>query len=269
MVAKVVLTGLAGLLLLASCAFVADDEACCTRTAELEAQSDRRPAQLERFPSPLGSLALASPAAASLPAPSRWTHHTLPGKKSTRYAYEWLDHRPTMRAQAVSSASMLRYALRAEAAALGHIKFSWKVPKLIAGADLTQRDAHDSPVRVALAFDGDRALFSAKDAMLSELAHAVGGEPLPYATLIYVWCSQCERGALLKSPRTDRIREMVLESGPDKLGQWQDYRRDIRADFELAFGEAPGALLSVGLMTDTDNTGESTSAWYGPISLTQ
>ena len=50
-----------------------------------------------------------------------------------------------------------------------------------------------------------------------------------------------------------------------RLGRWLDYRRDVRADFEQAFGEAPGALTAVGLMTDADNTRGRTRAWYGPM----
>jgi hypothetical protein len=32
-------------------------------------------------------------------------------------------------------------------------------------------------------------------------------------------------------------------------------RRDLVAHCRVAFGEAPGRLLAVGVMTDTDNTG--------------
>ena len=209
------------------------------------------------------SLNLSSPAV-----PSPWKHHKLPGKQATLYAFAPIDKRLALSATAVSSASMLRQAVHAEPGALQKIKFSWKVPALIPGADLTQRETHDSPVRVALSFAGDRAKFSLKNAMLSELVEVLTGEPLPYATLMYVWCNDCTQGSVLVNPRTDRIREIVLESGPDRLGQWQDYERDIRTDFERAFGEAPGALVHVGLMTDTDNSRTSTTAWYGPISLT-
>jgi Protein of unknown function (DUF3047) len=59
----------------------------------------------------------------------------------------------------------------------------------------------------------------------------------------------------------------VLESGPEHLGRWLDYERDIKADFEKAFGEAPGALVGIGIMTDTDNTRGQAQAWYGPVSL--
>lgn len=101
--------------------------------------------------------------------------------------------------------------------------------------------------------------------MLSELAHALTGEPMPYATLMYVWCNRRAAGEVIVNPRTDRIRKLVLESGPRKLDRWLDYERDVRADFERVFGEAPGALLAVGIMTDTDNTRSQTVAWYGPI----
>ena len=201
--------------------------------------------------------------------PALWKHYKLPGKKPTVYAFAPIDHRLALSATAVASASMLRQAVHTAPEALRNIKFSWKVPALIGSADLTQRETHDSPVRIALAFEGDRAKFSMNNAMLSELAHVMTGEPLPYATLMYVWCNHCARGGVIINPRTDRIREIVLESGPERLGQWQDYERDIRADFERAFGEAPGALVNVAVMTDTDNTRESATAWYGPISLTR
>lgn len=201
--------------------------------------------------------------------PLVWSHYALPGKQPTQYAYDWLDGRHTLMAKAVSSASMLRQSVRIEPARLGHLNFSWKVPKLIPGADLAKRETHDSPVRVVLVFEGDRSGFSTKNAMLSELARAVTGEELPYATLMYVWCNACTPDSVITNPRTDRIREIVMESGPGQLGNWLDYQRDIRADYQRAFGELPGALLDVGMMTDTDNTKQTTVAWYGPIFLTE
>jgi hypothetical protein len=105
--------------------------------------------------------------------------------------------------------------------------------------------------------------------MLSELAQTLTGEPMPYATLMYVWCNTRAPGSVIINPRTDRIRKLVVESGAGRLNQWLDYRRDIAADFEAAFGEPPGALLGVGIMTDTDNTRSETQAWYGPVTLTK
>ncbi len=197
--------------------------------------------------------------------PAAWQHQEFPGKRASHYRYTRSDGRDAMLVRAASSASMLRQVTRVEPTELSQLRFSWKVPALIESADLSVRDQADSPVRIVLAFEGDRSKFSAKDAMLSELAHALTGEPMPYATLMYVWCNQAQSGTVITSPRTSRIRKLVMESGPGKLSQWLDYERDIRADFVKAFGEPPGALLAIGIMTDSDNTQSTTQAWYGPV----
>jgi hypothetical protein len=147
------------------------------------------------------------------------------------------------------------------------IRFSWKVAALLDKADLEDSTRSDSPVRIVLTFDGDRSRLSARDLMLSDLARSLTGEDMPYATLMYVWSNQLPVGTVVSSRRTDRIRKMVIESGPAGLNRWLDYDRDVRADFERAFGEAPGRLMAVGIMTDSDNTGGSVRAWYGPLSL--
>lgn len=196
-----------------------------------------------------------------------WHHYEFPGKRATHYEFTSKDMRNVVAVNAASSASLLRQNVRIEPAQLAHLKFSWQVPELIANADLGARDLADSPVRIVLAFEGDRSRFSAKNAMLSELSHALTGEPMPYATLMYVWCNTRAPGSVITSPRTDRIRKIVVESGAKNLNQWLDYERDIRKDYEKAFGEAPGALVAIGIMSDSDNTGTTTRAWYGPVQL--
>lgn len=219
----------------------------------------------ESGPGALDQSAWAAKSRAAVAPGSPWRHHRLPGKAATLFEYAYKDGRDTLAAKAVSSASMLHRKLRIPPAELGHVQFSWKVPELIAAADTASREADDSPVRVILAFEGDRKSFSAKNAMLSELSLALTGEKLPYATLMYVWCNKRAPGTVITSARTDRIRTIVVESGPKKLDRWLDYERNIRADFERAFGEAPGALVGVAIMTDSDNTKTTVRAWYGPV----
>ena len=72
---------------------------------------------------------------------------------------------------------------------------------------------------------------------------------------------------MIENPRTDRIRKIVVESGSERLNQWLMYERNIRLDYENAFGEPPGALIGVGLMTESDNTQSQVQAWYGAIQL--
>ena len=196
-----------------------------------------------------------------------WLAFNFPGKTPTDYTPEHKGGRDAMRADAVSSASMLRRTVRIMPQDLGQVKFSWQVPELIEQADLATREKSDSPVRLVLAFEGDRSRFSAKDSMLSELSHALTGEPMPYATLMYVWSNKLPVGTVVKSGRTDRIRKLVVESGSKNLNAWLDYERDVAADFELVFGERPGALVGIGLMTDSDNTRTTAQAWYGRVTL--
>ncbi len=196
-----------------------------------------------------------------------WRHYVLPGKAATLYTLDRLDGRAALMAKAGTSASMMRSDVNIPAFQLDEVSFSWQVPQLIETADLAERDADDSPVRVVLVFEGDKKKFSAKNAMLSELAQVLTGEPLPYATLMYVWCNKRPSGSVVVNPRTDRIRSIVVESGKKNLRQWRDYKRKIHSDFEKAFGEAPGKLLSVAVMTDSDNTKTQISAAYGGVNF--
>ena len=197
----------------------------------------------------------------------QWETVKIPGKVATEYSLVRVNNRSKLKANAQASASMLRQDLHIEPERLNALSFSWQIQKLIADADMSQRETEDSPVRLVLAFDGDRSQFSAKNAMLSELSHALTGRPMPYATLMYVWCNQRPVNSVIHNPRTDRIRKIVIESGPQRVNQFISYERNIRADYEKAFGEPPGALIGIAIMTDTDNTRSHAQAWYGPISL--
>jgi hypothetical protein len=192
---------------------------------------------------------------------------SLPTKKVTRYQTVQRAGRKAIFAQANHSASLYRYTLEPDHSKASKLRFSWKAQQLIEQADMAVRESEDSVVRVILSFEGDRSKFSARNRMLSELSLALTGEELPYATLMYVWCNKRNLGEVIINPRTDRIRKIVIESGRANLGQWLDYERDIRADYLRAFGEEPGALMGIALMTDTDNTQSQAAAWYGPITV--
>ena len=196
-----------------------------------------------------------------------WHELPLPGKIATRYTPMSEQGRQVVHAQSDASASMLRRTVRVDPNSLGAVKFSWLVAELIESADLTDRHADDSPVRLILAFDGDHGRLSLRNRLMFDLAHAVSGEVPPYATLMYVWDNRAPTESIIHSGRTDRIRNIVLESGTGNLGVWRHYERDVAADFRRTFGEEPGPLIAVGLMTDSDNTRSRASAWYGEVRL--
>lgn len=196
---------------------------------------------------------------------ARWHTQRLPGKRETLYDAIAEEGRPVVRARADRSASLVRHRLRIEPAALGRLRFSWRVPALIAGADMRDRESSDSPARLVLAFEGDAQRLGERERLLFDLAETLGGERPPYATLMYVWDAHAPIDTVLVSGRSSRVRKIVVESGAEQLGRWRAHERDIAADFLRAYGEAPGALVGVALMTDTDNTAGRAQASYGPV----
>lgn len=200
---------------------------------------------------------------------SGWAFFQLPGKAFAPFEPVSRLGRPALQVQADRSVSMLRQRFEPGLPAVDVLQFSWKVDALPDGADLKDASATDAPVRILLAFDGDRSRWDARAHRLSELSRLLTGEPLPYATLSYVWSREDAPESVLHNPRTDRIRKLVVDSGVAHLGQWRDHRRDVRADFIRAFGEPPGPLVAVAVMTDTDNTASRLQAWYGALRLRQ
>lgn len=198
-----------------------------------------------------------------------WSSVLLPGKRATRYQHVQEDGRSVILAQSQSSASMYRQRISVAADQLGTLAFSWRVPALMPQADLSDRDSADSPARIVLAFDGDHRRLSAKNRTLFELAETLTGEAPPYATLMYVWDGHSALESVLPGGRTDRVRKIVVDSGPRQLNAWRRHHRDIARDFERAFGEPPGRLIGVALMTDSDNTSSAAQAAYGELTLTR
>jgi hypothetical protein len=202
------------------------------------------------------------------PAPaSQWRYMPLPGKRLVGFEPVEVGGRPALRVQSRQSVSILRQRFEPALPRVGQLAFAWKASALPTNADVSEADRDDSAVRIVLAFDGDRSRLSPRTHRLSEMSRLLTGEELPYATLMYVWSPTHPPGTILHNPRTDRIRKLVVESGPAQLGRWRDYQRDVQADFMQAFGEAPGPLTAVALMSDTDNTASRLDAWFGALRL--
>ena len=60
---------------------------------------------------------------------------------------------------------------------------------------------------------------------------------------------------------------IVVRSGTRHLNQWMSERRNVLEDYRKAFGKEPPVIIGVAVMTDTDNTGETATAYYGDIAM--
>jgi hypothetical protein len=188
-------------------------------------------------------------------------------KKQTQYGLVTKENRTVLHARAEGASSGLMQHVRADPLQQPWLEWQWKISQLVNTADNTQRATEDSPVRIILGFDGDKDNLPFADQILFETAKLVTGYDFPYATLMYIWENKAPVGTVIRSTHSSRIRMMVAEQGPQGVGKWRNFTRNIVEDYEKAFGEKPGKLIGVGVLTDTDNTGETVEAWYGDIRL--
>jgi hypothetical protein len=183
----------------------------------------------------------------------------------TNYRIVDLDGERVLYADANVSASGLLQPLTLVAADYPVLHWRWKVPKLIADADNSSRNADDSPVRIIVAFDGDKSKFDFEDSALAQTVKLFSGREMPYATIQYIWENKLPKETVIDHAKTSRAKMLVVESGPERLGQWLSFQRNVKQDYERLFGEPPGPIIFVGVMSDSNATGAHISAYYGDI----
>jgi hypothetical protein len=188
-------------------------------------------------------------------------------KKATEYSLVRDGGRTVIRASANASASGLSQDVRVDPREFPLLRWRWKVPELIARADNTQRYTEDAPVRLIVTFQGDASKWSFGDRLFASQMKALTGYDMPYATLMYIWENRAPVGTVIANQHTSRVKMIVAESGKARLGEWREEVRNVHEDYKRAFGEEPAMTRSVGIMTDTDNTGERVLAYYGDISF--
>jgi len=148
------------------------------------------------------------------------------------------------------------------------IRWRWKVDELIPTADVGDADLDDAVARVLVSMGDNGKKLSFRDLLFREQANLIAGVDFPHSTLTYVWDPKHPVGTVLNIKETSRVRYLVIESGPERLGQWIEYDRDFQADFKMVFdGESSGQVTSVGVTTDANNTYSKAEAWYGDITL--
>jgi Protein of unknown function (DUF3047) len=207
-----------------------------------------------------------SAAQAGGPLPPGWAPLKLSSlKRQTEYKLVQDQGIVVLDAKADAAASGLLDVVDFDLKSTPVMQWRWKISNLIEGADNTNAAKEDSPVRIVLGFEGDKSKLGFRDRTASSLAKAGSGRELPYAQINYIWSNTKPVGTIIENPHTKRVQMIVAATGPAGVGKWIVLKRNVYDDFKRAFGEEPGRLTEVGVLTDTDNTGESVEAWYGDI----
>ena len=209
---------------------------------------------------------LFSAAASAGGLPEGWKiYRLLRFKPLTAYELVKDDGTQVVHAKADSSASGLEQHVSVDLRDYPVAEWRWKVPKLIAGADNTVPSQADAPARVIFIFEGGRDRLPASEVMNYDLAKALTGNPLPYATLMYIWEPDRNEGDIITHYNTTRVKMVVAGNSSRDLSRWHDARVNVLEDYRRAFGEEPPRVKTVGIMSDSDNTGSNIEAFFGDI----
>jgi len=176
---------------------------------------------------------------------SGWEDKVFKGK--TVYTLVPENGKTVLQAQSKKAASGLVRKMTIDLKKYPLLRWSWKVQAPLKGEDVTVKKGDDFVARVYVAFP--RTFFWRTRA------------------INYVWSARMPKGSSAPSPYTGNVMIMATESGSDKAGTWVSEERNVLDDYRQLFGEEPPAVGGVAVMTDTDNTGEEATAWYGDITM--
>lgn len=149
------------------------------------------------------------------------------------------------------------------------LQWRWKVDRILDKADMDEKMADDHSARVYVFFDVPLDSLSLADRTKIKLARSISGVDVPTAALCYVWDNKHRVGYTAWSPFTQRLRKVVLQSGPSGIGQWRNETRDVAADFKEAFGFDAPAVTGISVGNDTDNTDDRVTSWFGDASFSK
>ena len=211
------------------------------------------------------------PFAASGSAPAApWHVVGLPGQKKpfTRFSVVDVDGKRALRVDADESYGNLVYLLPPEQKPQ-RLAWRWRVDQLNTASDLRTREGDDTTLKVCTLWDEALEQVPFVERQVLKIARSKTTEPIPAATVCYVWDSKLAEGTELHSPFTHRLRYIVLRSG-ERGRQWSAEKRDIGADFMRLFGdevkELP-PLIGVAVGADSDNTHTKSSGHVADVVL--
>ena len=186
-------------------------------------------------------------------------------EKHTTYTLVRDGDTVVVKAVAEASASGLTREIKINPKEYPIVQWRWKVMNILKKGDVHRKDGDDYPARIYITFEYDPSKLSFFEKTKYEAIRLLYGEYPPLAAINYIWESKAPVGTMVPNPYTDRVMMFVVESGSAKLNQWVNEERNVYEDYKKAFGEEPPMISGVAIMTDTDNTGESATAYYGDI----
>lgn len=155
------------------------------------------------------------------------------------------------------------------------LQWRWRLDRPLAlGADapdLLQKAGDDAALKVCALFDHPIERVPFFERQVLRLARNAAGEPLPAATVCYVWDQRHAPGTEGTNPYSRRVRFVVLRGRDEPTRQWVSEQRDPARDFLRLFGDEHPAgqpappLTQLVIGADADNTASSSEGWVADV----
>jgi hypothetical protein len=173
-----------------------------------------------------------------------WVEQIFEGQ--TTYQLELVDDLSVLSASSSKSASGLFREIDIDLNKTPIIHWSWKVRNTLASANERAKAGDDFSARIYVVFSTGPFFWQTK-------------------TLSYVWANQSAIGKHWPNPYTANAQMLALQSAEEQANRWRNESRNVRQDIQRVFGITVTTIEAVAIMTDTDQTGAATQAWYGDI----
>lgn len=197
-----------------------------------------------------------------------WEELELRADNATKYELVTLEngHR-VIKATSRNAASGLIYLKEIDPKTHPMVSWSWMIERVLEKGNLRKKRGDDYPARIYITFEYDRSRLGLGDKIKLWAIETFTSYEIPLRAISYIWANKAPVGTVAPNPFTDWVQMIAVQSGNDQAGNWISERRNIYEDYKKAFGEEPGKITGVAIMTDTDNTGDSAVGYYGDISF--
>jgi hypothetical protein len=176
-----------------------------------------------------------------------WAEKSFRG--NTRYQLAERDGRIVLVAQSSAAASGFFRKMEIDLERTPYLNWSWKIENTLQDTDERTKKGDDYPARVYVVFSFGPVFWKTR-------------------ALNYVWSSNQAEGADWPNAFTASAHMIAVEAGRERTGQWRNYKRNVREDFLKYFGDEISHASAVAVMTDTDNSNQNATAYYGDIFFT-
>jgi len=198
--------------------------------------------------------------------PDAWKPLTFKNiKQHTRYILMADNGISVVKASSDRSASGLIRKIEIDPKEYPMIMWRWKATSIYEKGDVTKKEGDDYPARIYITFKYEPDKLGFFEKLKYETAKVFYGEYPPLAAINYIWASKAQQETVVPNPYTGRAMMIVVESGLKNLNLWVQEKRNVFEDYKKAFGEDPPPISGIAIMTDSDNTRESTVSYFGDI----